>query len=149
MVLCHAGSKQVTIGGFCLQNGGYGGGGGGGQGNGQNGGMLLMLIVWPWHLVMIVQVSEQGGVSSFSLGLKGRVAHLTMSPYEVHACANVGGGGGAGYVGGAGDAANTVPGGAFAGSSFLSSSISGTCAGLTGNSGNGYVSISLPSTRKR
>ena len=64
----------------------------------------------------------------------------TLSGYDV-----VGGGGGAGYVGGAGALrsgfANVPPGPALAGSSFLAASVNGACTGLAGNSGNGYVNV--------
>ncbi len=66
----------------------------------------------------------------------------------MHGCAVAGGGGGAGYVGGAGgsgtDPANPFGGtAAGAGTSFLDASVPGTCQGLAGNSGNGYVNVYL------
>ena len=60
---------------------------------------------------------------------------------RVHSCAVVGGGGGAGYVGGAGATDGQPPGNAGAGSSYLAASVNGNCTGLAGNSGNGYVNV--------
>ena len=72
---------------------------------------------------------------------------LTLAGYlRVHTRAFVGGGGGAGYLGGAGgNGRGTVgpPSTAIAGSSFLAASIAGTCTGLAGNPGNGYVTVTL------
>ena len=58
-----------------------------------------------------------------------------------------GGGGGAGYVGGVGGTGTIDPFAPYtpagAGSSFLDASVSGTCTGLAGNSGDGYVNVYL------
>ena len=53
----------------------------------------------------------------------------------------VGGGGGAGYTGGAGAEDGLSAHAASAGSSFLDVFARGKCVGLSGNSGDGYVVI--------
>ena len=73
--------------------------------------------------------------------------HQVARQLRAHSCGFAGGGGGAGWVGGAGKTGpgntnfdpNAVPG---AGTSFLDGSvIRGTCTGLAGNSGNGHVIV--------
>ena len=67
----------------------------------------------------------------------------------MHVLCLTGSGGGAGWTGGSGGltGAGTGDGNAgkaAAGTSFLASSVTGTCTGLPGNAGNGYVAVALP-----
>ena len=59
-------------------------------------------------------------------------------------CIGVGSGGGAGWVGGSGGGTNSGnPASTYGnpGTSFLADPSSGRCTGLTGNSGDGYVTV--------
>ncbi|CAL8465704.1 g5240 [Coccomyxa elongata] len=126
-------------GGTGAANGNAGNGGDGGGGSGGGGGTAS--FVSSTYLGGTGQVSstnalENGGNGGYGGGGGGGYGHNVIG----------GGGGGAGYVGGAGGNTGTgrfSPSTALAGSSFLAASINGTCTGLPGNSGNGFVSVIL------
>ena len=67
--------------------------------------------------------------------------------FRVHGCVVLGGGGGAGYNGGAGGNhsinGRVTPSTALAGSSFLDAYVNGTCTGLPGNFGDGFVIVAM------
>lgn len=84
------------------------------------------------------------GGSSVFVSCKALLPTLASYLMCMHVHAVAGGGGGAGSVGGAGGSVTRLgPTTALAGSSFLAASVNGTCTGLPGNLGDGFVTVTL------